>query len=119
MAIDDIISRWKLPKDYMEFLQANADSLFFDTEDYGELEIFGAQTLIRGQDGYSYNPVTKEPIDDWNPDMVVIASAWGDAFCIDLSKENSPVYFSFHGEGEWDFSEEYESIRIFLDEWIK
>ncbi|MBP3414103.1 MAG: SMI1/KNR4 family protein [Clostridia bacterium] len=114
MTIDDIISRWKLPKDYLEFLQTNADSLFFDTEEYGELEIFGAQTLIGGQDGYS-----GEPIDDWNPDMVVIASAWGDPFCIDLTKDASPVYFAFHGEGEWDFNEEYDSIRTFLEKWVK
>ncbi len=118
MSINEIISKWKLPEKYIEFLQINEESLVFDTEDYGELEIFGANTLIRGQDGYSYNPVENKDIEDWDSNMLVVANAWGDPFCIDLSKENSPVYFAYHGEGDWDFNEEFDSLEDFLKEWI-
>lgn len=93
--------------------------MIIETEEYGEVEIYGSDTLIAGQHGYSYNPVTQETIDDWNADFVVIASAWGDPFCIDISKENSPVYYAFHGEGEWEFNEEFASIEDFLKAFIK
>jgi len=116
MTFDEITARWELPENYIDFLRSNRDSVILDTDDYGEVEIFGAETLVRGQDGYSYNPVTEEAIEDWDPDMVVIASASGDPFCLDLSREDSPVYFAFHGEGEWDFSEEFASFEAFLAE---
>lgn len=119
MSINEIRAKWNLPDDYAEFLNSNAESIIMETEDYGELEIFGANSLISGQNGCSYNPVTEENIEDWNPNFLVIASAWGDPFCIDTSQENSPVYFGFHGEDEWEFSEEYDSVEEFLREWVK
>lgn len=119
MLIEKIRKKWNLPDIYAEFLRSNAKSIIVETEEYGELEIYGAESLISGQDGYSYNPVTKENIEDWNPDFLVIASAWGDPFCIDTAQENSPVYFAFHGEDEWEFNKEYDSVEAFLREWIK
>ncbi len=117
--MEEIKAKWALPETYMEFLQNNSDSLFVETEEYGEIEIYGADTLITGQHGYAYNPVTQQNIDDWNSGFVVIASAWGDPFCIDISKENSPVYYAFHGEDEWDFNEEYASLEEFLKTMVK
>ncbi len=115
----EINAKWILPEEYMEFLQNHPESLIVETEDYGEVEIFGTNTLLEGQNGYAYNPVTQEAIGDWNPDFVVIASAWGDPFCIDISKDESPVYYAFHGENEWNFEEEYKSIGEFLNDMIK
>lgn len=115
MNCKDILSGISLPEEYLDFLSVNPNGVVIDTEDYGELEIYGANTLHQGQNGYSYNPVTDEPIEDWNQSLIVIASAGGDPFCIDRTKEDSPVYFAFHGE-EWDFNEEYPSITAFLEE---
>lgn len=114
--MEQIKDRWNLPQNYVEFLEQNPDNTYYDTEDYGEVEIYGAAGLIAGQDGYSYNPVYKQVIEDWNPNYVVIGNSMADPFCIDISMEKSPVYFAYHGTGTWDFTEEFESLEEFLSE---
>lgn len=117
-APEDLLSiraRWNLPKDYCDFLEkASPLHADFKIKGYGAVEVYGAQDLIRGQDGYSYNPCTQKPIEDWNKNYVVIANRFGDPFCLDISRENSPVYFAFHGEGVWEFTEEFDSFCDFL-----
>ncbi len=87
-----------------------------DNDEYGEIEIYGSDKLIQKQQGYSYNPIAHEIISDWNPDYIVIADSMADPFCIDLSLENSPVYFAEHGCDEWDFSIAFNSLRDFLEQ---
>ena len=116
-----IKEKWQLPEEYIEFLERNFDNVYVNREEtYGdetfitEVEIFGARDLIRGQEGYSFNPVTNEAIVDWNPNYVVIANSGADPYCIDISLEKSPVYYAMHGAGVWDFSEEFQSLTEFL-----
>lgn len=124
--MDEICSRWSLPKDYIEFLNNNEDSIyvnvnenedeeddFFSYED--EMEIYGAKSLINGQHGYSYNPVENAVIEDWNPNYVVIANCNADPYCIDISLENSPVYYAVHGTGKWEFTKDSESLEEFFE----
>lgn len=114
MYMKEIKARWNLPEDYFEFLQNNPNHMFFDTEEYGEIMIYGANGLIKMQEGYSYNPCTQQIIEDWNPNYVVIGDSSANPFCIDISLEKSPVYFAYHGAGEWDFTEEFDSLEAFL-----
>lgn len=116
-----IEDKWKLPEFYLDFLKNNAESLMVDigNEDmeytYPEsIEVYGANQLIDGQNGYSYNPVEKQEIDDWNRNYVVIANSAGDPFCINISKENSPVYYAVHGIGEWEFEVDSDTIEEFF-----
>ena len=81
---------------------------------YGPVEVYGAHNLTDGQAGYSRNGLTGEPIADWPASYLVIASRFGDPFCLDLAQEQSPVWFAFHGEGAWDFSLEFPSLTDFL-----
>ena len=87
-----------------------------DDEDLSyEIEIYGARGLLVGQYGYSYNPVQKAVIEDWNPNYVVIANCNADPYCIDISMDNSPVYYAVHGEGEWEFEKDSESLEEFFE----
>ena len=61
------------------------------TGDYINLNIYGARDLIRGQEGYNYNPVTDEMIEDWPHDYLVIATDEGDPYCLDLSRGDTAV----------------------------
>ncbi|SCW60075.1 SMI1-KNR4 cell-wall [Ruminococcaceae bacterium YRB3002] len=119
---DDVMNaiseRWNLPKIYLDYLKTHSkgDQLSVEIEDFETTEIyfFGAEDLIEGQFGYSYNPVTEEVIDDWDPNLVVIASSDGDPYCIDISEDDSPVYFAVHGMDEWEWDELSDSLEEFM-----
>lgn len=116
--MDEICSGWILPNDYIEFLYNHENNLYVNLNDdlYEiEIEIYGAKGLLVGQHGYSYNPVQKTVIEDWNPNYVVIANCNADPYCIDISMDNSPVYYAVHGEGEWEFEKDSESLEEFFE----
>ena len=65
--MDEICSRWSLPKDYIEFLFNHENNLYVNVDDEDEdlsyeIEVYGAKGLLVGQYGYSYNPVHKAVI---------------------------------------------------------
>ncbi len=64
-------------------------------------EMMNEKSLLVGQHGYSYNPVQKAVIEDWNPNYVVIANCNANPYCIDISLDNSPVYYAVHGTDKW------------------
>lgn len=121
--MEEICSKWSLPKNYIEFLNKHKDNIYTDVNEedddlysYGnDIEVYGATGLIAGQHGYSYNPIKKAVIEDWNPNYVVIANCNADPYCIDISLENSPVYYAVHGTGKWEFTKDSESLEEFFD----
>ncbi len=46
---------------------------------------------------------------------VVIANCNADPYCIDISLDNSPVYYAMHGEGKWEFEKDSESLEEFFE----
>lgn len=125
--MEEICSRWRLPKNYIEFLNNHEDNIYVNLSDdeedeeddfffyENEIEIYGAKRFIIGQHGYSYNPVQKAVIEDWNPNYVVIANCNADPYCIDISLDNSPVYYAVHGTGKWEFTKDSESLEEFFE----
>ncbi len=122
--IHRIQARWELPSIYLDFLtrfspiKVSIKSRKF----YNPFWLFGAGELIEAQDGYSFNPVEQQPIDDWPANLVVIASHGGGPFVLDLSKsdgKDAPVETAEHGEGVWDFSRVAESFSEFLEQLAK
>lgn len=120
--MDEICSKWSLPKDYIAFLLNRENNLYVNVDDDDEdlsyeIEIYGAKGLLVGQYGYSYSPVLKAVIENWNPNYVVIANCNADPYCIDISMNNSPVYYAVHGEGKWEFEKDSESLEEFFEFW--
>ncbi len=121
--MDEICSRWNLPKNYIDFLYNHENSLYINMNDENEedfsyeneIEVYGAKSLLVGQHGYSYNPVQKAVIADWNPNYVVIANCNADPYCIDIRLANSPVYYAVHGTGKWEFTKDSESLEEFFE----
>lgn len=115
-----IEKKWNLPQKYLDYLKSHPESQELETEDDETEEmipitLYGANDLIKRQDGYAYNPVEKKIIEDWDPNLVVIADSEADPYCIDISQNNSPVLFAMHGMDEWDFDEYCVSLEIFLE----
>lgn len=124
--MEEICSRWNLPQNYIKFLNEHADNVYINMNDNkeeeddffsyeNEIELYGAKGLLVGQHGYSYNPVQKAVVEDWNPNYLVIANCNADPYCIDVSLDNSPVYYAPHGTGTWDFIKDSESLEEFFD----
>lgn len=75
--MEEICSRWNLPQNYIKFLNEHADNVYINMNDNkeeeddffsyeNEIELYGAKGLLVGQHGYSYNPVQKAVVEDWN-----------------------------------------------------
>ncbi|MGE7985177.1 SMI1/KNR4 family protein [Lysinibacillus fusiformis] len=108
-------SHWQLPDEYLYFLKHYVvEGITWNTGDYINLQIFGATDLMRGQDGYNYNPVTEEVISDWPQHYVVIATDEGDPYCIDLARGDTAIFTAYHGTGSWDFEMAYDNLVAFL-----
>lgn len=115
-----IEEKWKLPVSFLEYLRTHPKSQYIESEDEDSFDeivihLYGANDLIKGQEGYSYNPVEKTVIEDWNPNYIVVANSEADPFCIDISVKNSPIYYAMHGMGEWEFEEYCDSFESFLN----
>ena len=105
----------RLPEYYLDFLsKASPLNVEVKLKEYGSIDLYGAHELLDAQNGYSFNPVTNEKIDDWPENFIVIASCEADPFCIDCTRDNSPVFYAAHGMGEWNFDEAFSSLIEFL-----
>ncbi|MBR3142627.1 MAG: SMI1/KNR4 family protein [Clostridiales bacterium] len=115
-----IEQKWNLPQQYLDYLKTHPESQELDikvdeTEEMIPIMLYGANDLIKCQDGYAYNPVEKKIIEDWDPNLVVIADSDADPYCIDISQNISPVLFAMHGMDEWSFDEYFVSLEIFFE----
>lgn len=118
--MEAIEQKWNLPQIYLDYLKTHPESQELETEDDETEEmipitLYGANDLIKSQEGYAYNPVEKKIIEDWDSNLVVIADSDADPYCIDISRNDSPVLFAMHGMDEWDFDEYCISVKIFLE----
>jgi hypothetical protein len=80
------------------------------------VRLWGVGGLGRRQDGYSYNRMLQEDIDDWNPNLLVVADRGGDPYVVPLSGGHDgplQVQFAPHGAGTWRF-EPVCSLATFL-----
>lgn len=75
----------------------------------------GCDTLVKGQEGYAYNPVEQKVIKDWDEHLVVIASDAGDPYCLDLRRNDTAVFWAEHGAGTWDFQPAFDCLEDFLE----
>ena len=118
--MDQIIQKWNLPESYLKYLSTHpfSQEIEIEDEETGEMiviSLYGANDLLRSQDGYAYNPVEKAVIEDWDPNLVVIADTEADPFCIDIRQNDPRILHAMHGMDEWDFDEYCASITDFLE----
>lgn len=96
----------ELPSDIEEFyLKVGPMDISIDT---GANPIFipCLSNLWKHQAGYRWNGLTGEKIEDWNPEWIVVADEGADPYVFYRGK----ILFAYHGEGEWEFNEEYPDI---------
>lgn len=110
-----IKEKWNLPNNYLDFLiKASPLNVTIKLKGYGLVRLFGADNLIEGQYGYSYNPVEGKDIEEWPKNYIVIGSCNANPFCIDITQENSPIYYAQIEMGKWDFDVSHNTLLDFL-----
>jgi hypothetical protein len=97
----------ELSQDMVEYLTTAVplDDVIMRT-DGNPLRLWGIGGLGRHQDGYSYNPMLQEDIDDWDRNLMVVADEGADPYVVPLSgsQDHPPrVSMAPHGAGEWRF----------------
>lgn len=108
--------RWELPADYWRLLERCCGlRTVWSNDTYEALELWGLDTLVKGQEGYAYNPVEQKVIKDWDEHLVVIASDAGDPYCLDLRRNDTAVFWAEHGAGTWDFQPAFDCLEDFLE----
>ena len=108
--------RWELPADYWMLLERCCGlRTVWSNDTYEALELWGLDTLVKGQEGYAYNPVEQKVIKDWDEHLVVIASDAGDPYCLDLRRNDTAVFWAEHGAGTWDFQPAFDCLEDFLE----
>jgi hypothetical protein len=109
--------RVALPREVEEYLRTAVplqDVVLLTDAD--PVRLWGVGGLRRRQDGYSYNPLLQEDIEDWNPNLLVVADRGGDPYVVPLSGgQDGPlqVQTAPHGTGTWLF-EPVCSLATFL-----
>ncbi len=69
------------------------------------IDVYGFDDLSRRLDGYNYNPLTNEDLDDWSDSWFLLADEGADPIIIDLveGRGTPRVLQALHGQGSWDF----------------
>lgn len=103
------------PAELQEYIRdiVSLESFTFETGG-NPIEFYGVQRLGTKQDGYTFNPVTGEPIPDWSIQWFLFADEGADPVIIDLAAAPHNVQRAAHGMGEWDFGPQADSIAQFL-----
>ena len=104
-----------LPKALLEYIEFSSPKEDIHFETVGNpMTIYSFSRLGYSQDGFSYNTVTNEKIEDWHCDWFLFADEGADPVIIDLSQKKPRIMQAAHGMGEWDFSPIADSIGQFL-----
>lgn len=109
-----LMQKYPIQGNYAEFLKRFSPCHVVVTKGMNEILLYGVEDLTGKQIGYGIDQDGRIP-EGWPKDYLVIADRFGDPYCIDLTKEDSKIFFAPHGEGNWKFKKAYNSLVEFLD----
>ncbi len=89
--------------DYIKSFTPSKD-FYFDTVG-NPMCVYGINNLKYKQDGYSYNPVKKEAIENWEKSFFIFADEGADPVIIDLNAIEDGIQKLIHGTGNWNNGE--------------
>ena len=109
-----LVQTYRIRGIYVEFLKRFSPCHVVVTKGMNEILLYGVDDLANNQVGYGIDQGGRK-LEGWPENYLVIADRFGDPYCIDVTKEDSKVFFSAHGEGDWKFKKAYNSFADFLD----
>jgi len=109
-----IREKYEIQGVYAEFLKHFSPCQVTVPKGMYEIQLYGVCNLIESQVGYGVDQ-NGNALAGWPKNYLVIADRFADPYCIDLTKEDSKVFFAAHGEGDWKFKKAYNSFVEFLE----
>ncbi|GAA4056235.1 hypothetical protein GCM10022409_49410 [Hymenobacter glaciei] len=97
--------REPLPPALEEYLRqaAPAEAVMLATVG-NPFDVYSLAQMGRFQDGYTFNSVTQQPLNDWPAHWFMFANEGGDPVIVDLQAANGAVIQLRHGAGNWETS---------------
>jgi hypothetical protein len=83
---------------------APSEDFYFETVG-NPIRVYGIDNLKFKQDGYTFNPVQKKDIEDWNRNLFILADEGADPVVIDLKNTSDGIIKLSHGQGNWERGE--------------
>ena len=94
--------RCPLPPELTTYLDTFAPAEDVEFKTVGNpLYLYGLGSLGARQPGYSWNPVTQEPIADWPAGFFLLGDEGADPVVLDLGQPATGIQKLWHGEGDW------------------
>ncbi|MBQ7316907.1 MAG: SMI1/KNR4 family protein, partial [Clostridia bacterium] len=93
-----LIQVYRITGIYAEFLKRFSPCHVVVTKGMNEILLYGVDDLANNQVGYGVDR-DGNSLEGWPKNYLVIADRFGDPYCIDVTKEDSKVFFAAHGEG--------------------
>ncbi len=112
-AWNSLIQAYRITGIYAEFLKRFSPCHAVVTKGMYEILLYGVDDLAENQVGYGVDQGGRS-LEGWPENYLVIADRFGDPYCIDVTKEDSKVFFATHGEDHWKFKKAYNSFAEFL-----
>ncbi len=109
-----VMEKYDIQGVYAEFLKRFSPCKVTVTKGMYEILMYGVYDLIENQVGYAVDQ-SGNALEGWPKNYLVIADRFADPYCIDLTNEESKVFFASHGEGDWKFKKVYNSFVEFLE----
>ncbi|HSI49237.1 MAG TPA: SMI1/KNR4 family protein [Ideonella sp.] len=80
------------------------------------IDVYGYDDLLKRLEGYNYNPLTREELEEWSPEWFLIGDEGADPIIVELGGTgvSSPVLQAMHGEGDWNFEIIASSLGQFI-----
>ncbi len=110
----EIIGKYNIKGAYSEFLKRFSPCKATIVKGGYEILLYGVDDIAENQVGYAVDH-NNSALDGWPDNYLVIADKFADPYCIDITKEDSKVFYAKHGEGEWKFKKAYNSFVDFLE----
>lgn len=107
----------EFPAPLRTYLASYAPAFGFAFETVGNpIDLYSPRNMSSRPEGYNWNPITAEKIDDWLPTWFLIGDEGADPIIVDLTNPDGscPVLQAIHGTGSWDFSLVAPSIPLYL-----
>ena len=79
-----------------------------------EILLYGVDNIIENQTGYSVDS-DNNIVEDWPSNYLVIADKFADPYCMDITNEDSAIYYAKHSQGVWKFKKVYNNFIEFLE----
>ena len=110
----EIFEKYDIRGLYAEFLTRFSPCKAIVTKGAYEILLYGVHDITENQIGYSIDR-DNHKLEGWRENYLVIADKFGDPYCIDITKQDSEIFYAKHGEGNWKFKKAYNSFLEFLE----